>query len=80
MKILKQIEKDLKNKNFMHQLLNETEDNLISFHFSIGLYIRNTYLQNKKNILKLSKYFKIENVDGLSMQVIKYFYKKYKQY
>lgn len=80
MKILKQIEKDLKNKNFMHQLLNETEDNLISFHFSIGLYIRNTYLQNKKNILKLSKYFKIENVDSLSMQVIKYFYKKYKQY
>ncbi len=65
----------LSNKEIISTFSKVKEKELISFHFTLGAYIRNKYLWNKKdNVDYLSKIYKKDNPDEISNEIIKEIY------
>ena len=74
-KFLKMVKKDLEMR---FDLKNIDMSDILRVHFQVCLYIRNKYLWHNKTLTNsLLKHFSSENVDDLSLEILKTIKKDY---
>lgn len=74
--LLKEIFKGLGKNEKLSQIINKVNFGYLwNFHFTIGTYLRNKYLwHNEYNYNLLKTFYKIDDIDDISMSLLFYYY------
>ncbi len=71
---LYELMEDLMEENDLKEFRNRDVDNLNSYHFGLGLWLRNNVLKKDNEIYKLFFDLGIENKDDMSNELVEGFF------